>query len=121
MESEEQSVSREQLVEMTRREVENLQNNRIDLAPEILRVRTADYYDPDRWRLEVDRIFKRVPLALGFSCEMREPGSYLAMQVADVPVLITRGEDHEIHAFVNMCSHRGNFVVPEGTGHKKSA
>ena len=120
MESEELSVSREQLVEMTRREVENLQNNRIDLAPEILRVRTADYYDPDRWRLEVDRIFKRVPLALGFSCEMREPGSYLAMQVADVPVLITRGEDHEIHAFVNMCSHRGNFVVPEGTGHKKN-
>jgi len=113
-------VSREQLVEITRREVENLQNNRIDLAPDILKVPTADYYDPERWKLEVDRIFKRVPLALGFSCELREPGSYQAMEVADVPVLITRAEDGAIHAFVNMCSHRGNYVVPEGTGVMKS-
>jgi len=113
-------VSREQLVEMTRREVDNLQNNRIDLAPDILKVPTADYCDVDRWKLEVDRIFKRVPLALGFSCEMREPGSYRAMQVADVPVLIVRGEDNRIHAFVNMCSHRGNFVVEEGSGVTKN-
>lgn len=113
-------MSREQLVAMTRREIENLQNKRIDLAPDILKVPTALYYDEDRWRLEVDRIFKRLPLALGFSCELREPGSYQAMQVADVPVLMTRGEDNQIHAFVNMCSHRGNFVVPEGTGKTKS-
>ena len=113
-------MSREQLVEMTRREVENLQNNRIDRVPEILKVPTADYFDVDRWQLEVDRIFKRLPLALGFSCELREPGSYRATQVANVPVLITRGEDNQIHAFVNMCSHRGNFVVAEGTGQAKN-
>ena len=113
-------MSREQLVEMTRREIANLQNNRIDLAPDILKVPTALYYDQERWQLEVDRIFKRLPLALGFSTELREPGAYQALQVADVPVLITRSEDNQIHAFVNMCSHRGNFVVPEGTGNMKS-
>jgi phenylpropionate dioxygenase-like ring-hydroxylating dioxygenase large terminal subunit len=113
-------VSREQLVEMTRREIDNLENNRIDLAPDILKVPTANYYDQERWQLEVDRIFKRIPLALGFSCEMREPGSYRAVQIADVPVLISRGEDGQIHAFVNMCSHRGNFVVEEGSGVTKN-
>jgi phenylpropionate dioxygenase-like ring-hydroxylating dioxygenase large terminal subunit len=109
-------MSREQLVEMTRQEVANLRTNRIDLAADILKVPTSHYCDAQRWRLEVDRIFKRLPLALGFSCELREPGSYQALQVADVPVLMVRGDDGGIRAFVNMCSHRGNFVVDDGVG-----
>ena len=111
-------MTREQLVEMSRREVENLQHNRIDLAPDVYRIPTALYYDPERWRLEVDRIFKRLPLALAFSSELREAGSYHAMEVAGVPVLITRAEDGQARAFVNMCSHRGNFIVEEPGGGK---
>ena len=42
------------------------------------------------------------------------------MTVAGVPVIMARGEDGEIRAFVNMCSHRGNFVVEEGTGKTKN-
>ena len=106
-------MTREQLVEMSRREVENLQNNRIDLADEIYKIPTALYHDQERWEAEVDKIFRRLPLALAFSTELREPGSYRSMEVAGVPVLITRAEDGEARAFVNMCSHRGNFVVEE--------
>ena len=104
-------VSREQLVEMTRREVENLAADRIDLAPDVLKVPTSAYVDPERWQREVDRIFKRVPLALGFACELREPGSYQAMEVAGTPVLMARGDDGVARAFVNMCSHRGALVT----------
>lgn len=106
-------MTREQLVAMSRREVENLQNKRIDLAPDIHRIPTAHYHDPDRWNLEMDRIFRRLPLALAFSSEMREPGAYRALEVAGVPVLITRADDGVARAFVNMCSHRGNYVVEE--------
>ena len=106
-------MTREQLVEMSRREVDNLQNNRIDLADEIYKIPTALYHDQERWEVEVEKIFRRLPLALAFSSELREPGSYRAMEVANVPVLITRAEDGEARAFVNMCSHRGNFVVEE--------
>ena len=106
-------MTREQLVEMSRREVENLQNNRIDLADEIYKIPTALYHDKERWEAEVDRIFRRLPLALAFSSELREPGAYQSLEVAGVPVLIARAEDGKARAFVNMCSHRGNYVVDE--------
>ena len=109
-------MARQDLIEMTRRELDNHHANRIDLAPDILKVPTEQYCDPARFHLEVERIFKRVPLALGFSCELREPGAYRAMTVVGVPVLMVRGQDKQIRAFVNMCSHRGNYVVPDGTG-----
>ena len=64
----------------------------------------------------MERIFKRAPLVLGFSCELSSPHSYKAMEVAGVPVLITRPADGVVRAFVNMCSHRGAIVVAEGTG-----
>lgn len=113
-------MSRQQLVEITRREVENLANERIDLMPDVLKVPAASYCDPERWALEVERVFKRLPLALAFSCEFREPGAFRTMEVAGVPVLIARAADGSIGAFVNMCSHRGNFVVHEESGVAKS-
>ncbi len=113
-------MSRQQLVEITRREVENLQQGRIDLMPGILKVPAASYVDPERWRLEVDRIFKRLPLALAFSCELRQPGDFRTLEVAGVPVLICRAEDGRIGAFVNMCSHRGNYVEHAESGTARS-
>ena len=112
-------MTREALLEMTRREVDNLQNDRIDLAPDVYKIPTASYHDPERYKLEVERIFKRLPLALGFSCELKEPGDYRAMTVAGVPVLMTRANDGQAHAFVNACSHRGNYVVQDGAGSQK--
>ena len=104
---------------MARREVENFQANKIDLAPDVYKIPTSHYVDPVRWQLEVDRVFKRLPLALGFSSELKEPGSYRAMEVMSVPILMTRGADGQIHAFVNMCSHRGAIIVDEGCGQAK--
>ncbi|MCP5181124.1 MAG: aromatic ring-hydroxylating dioxygenase subunit alpha [Pseudomonadales bacterium] len=112
-------MAREALVAMTRREVENLEHKRIDLAPDILRVPTSAYCDPERFQREVARIFRRLPLALGFSCEMRQPGDYRAMTVSNVPVLMVRGTDGVMRAFVNMCSHRGNYVVDDGEGNAR--
>ena len=45
-----------------------------------------------------------------------EPGSYRALLTGDIPVLLTRASDGELRAFLNVCSHRGSIVVPEGTG-----
>jgi phenylpropionate dioxygenase-like ring-hydroxylating dioxygenase large terminal subunit len=113
-------MSREQLVAITRREIKNLQNGRIDLMPNVLKVPAASYIDRERWELEVERIFKRVPLALAFSCELREPGAFRTMEIAGVPVLIVRAGNGEIRAFVNMCSHRGNYVAQEESGTARS-
>ena len=107
---------REQLMEITRREIENAMSGNLDLAPNVLEVPTERYIDPEQWELEVERIFKRLPLALAFTDELREIGSYKSIEVAGVPVLITRTMENEVKAFVNMCSHRGAIVVDEGCG-----
>ena len=107
---------REQLVAIAHRELHNMRADRIDLAPAVLEVPTAAYCDQARFKLEVNRIFKRVPLALGFSSEFRESGAYRALTVCNVPVIMVRGNDGVMRTFVNTCSHRGNYVVPEGSG-----
>ena len=110
------SKSQSQLVEMAKRNLAHVKAGSVDQAPDVYRVPATNYYDPERFTLEMERIFKRLPLVLGFSAELREPGSYRAMQVADTPVLLTRAADGKIRAFLNVCSHRGAIVAPEGHG-----
>jgi phenylpropionate dioxygenase-like ring-hydroxylating dioxygenase large terminal subunit len=112
-------MSMKQLVEMARRNLAHVKAGTVDQAPGVHRVPATNYYDPERWRLEVERIFKRLPLVLGFSTELKRPGDYRALQVADVPVLLTRAKDGGVRAFLNVCSHRGSIVVPEGAGNAR--
>ncbi len=109
-------MSKTKLIEMARRNLAHVKAGTVDQEPDVFRVPAGNYYEPDRWRLEVDRIFKRLPLTLAFSTELRSPGDYRSLLVADVPVLLTRGSDGSVRAFLNVCSHRGAVVVPEGSG-----
>jgi carnitine monooxygenase subunit len=109
-------MSREQLVSIARRGVAHVENGTQDQAPGVHEVPVTNYFDADRWRLEMDRIFRRLPLVLGVSSELREPYAYQAIEVAGMPVLITRGDDGRIRAFVNMCSHRGAIITEDGVG-----
>ncbi|MAE94240.1 MAG: (2Fe-2S)-binding protein [Deltaproteobacteria bacterium] len=109
-------MSQAKLVEMAKRNLAHVKAGTVDQAPGVSRVPAENYYDPERWRLECERIFKRLPLVLGFSAELRHPGDYRSLQVAEVPVLLTRTEEGAVRAFLNVCSHRGAVVVPEGVG-----
>ena len=110
------TTSREKLRAMTRHAITHSKAGTIDQTAEIGRVPASDYYDPERFQREVDSIFKRIPLMLAVSAELAQPGDYKSMDACGVPVLITRGDDGAIRAFVNSCSHRGAVVVQEGTG-----
>lgn len=108
--------SRQTLVELARRTIDHARAGTVPLAGSIGRVPAANYHDADRWRAEMDAVFRRLPLVLGFSCELTGAGAYKAIEVAGVPVLLTRSGDGAVKGFVNMCSHRGAIVVEEGTG-----
>ncbi|RVU05741.1 (2Fe-2S)-binding protein [Novosphingobium umbonatum] len=91
-----------------------------DQASDIMRVPVADYLDEGRWQLEMERIFKRLPLMLALTIEMPNVNDYKATQVMGLPVLITRGKDGKARAFLNVCKHRAMHVAPEGRGHCKA-
>lgn len=109
-------MSRQLLVEAARRTLAHARAGTVPTVPGIRRVPTLNYYDPDRWKLEMDRIFRRLPLVLAFSVEVSQPNSYRALDVMGVPILIVRGDDGVLRSFVNTCSHRGAIVVEDGAG-----
>ncbi len=114
--SPEPSSSRQRLIEMARRVVEHHRSGRMPLAESITTLPASNYYDPQRWLQEFDLIFRRLPLVVALTAEMRPTHSYKALDVAGMPVLLTRSADGSVRAFVNMCSHRGSILVEEGLG-----
>ena len=112
-------MSRTQLIEMARHSLAHAQAGTIDQTEAIHREPAHHYFDQERWRQEMDRVFKRVPLMLAMTAELPNPGDYKAMDAVDTPVLITRGQDGKVRAFVNMCRHRGSQIMRAGTGNAK--
>ena len=112
-------MSHAQLIEMARNNLKWAKTGTIEQADAIFKVPAEHYYDEGRWRREMDLVFKRLPLMLAASAEIPNPGDYKAMQAVDTPVLISRGEDGQIRAFINMCRHRGSQIMAAGTGNAK--
>jgi len=77
------------------------------------------YLDPVRYQREVDVLFRRYPLALCPSASLPRQGDSFAIDVAGLPLLIVRGEDGRINAFVNACRHRGARLRPPGASSQR--
>lgn len=103
---------------LARRALEHYRNNSTDQAPDIMRMPVDAYIDPQRYQHEINTIFKRLPLALAMTLELPEAGSYVAVRMAGVPVLMVRGDDGKVRAFLNACRHRGAPIVEDGSGHR---
>ncbi len=104
-------MSRQQLIEMTHSLIDHARAGTIEQADSVMKVPVSAYTDTELFEREKKRIFRRLPLMLAPSCELPEPGSYKAMKVVGVPVLLTRQRDGSVAAFLNMCTHRGNPVA----------
>ncbi len=87
-----------------------------DRTEEVLRLPASYYLDPALFEREIENVFKRLPLLLGFTAELREPGAYKAIDVVGVPVLLWRGQDGRVRAFANACRHRGARLKEQGHG-----
>ncbi len=103
---------------LARRALAHYRAKTTDQASEVMEMPIGAYVDADRYQEEIGRIFKRLPLALAMSLELPEPGSYRALFMLDVPVLMVRGADGVVRAFVNACRHRGAPICDEGSGRK---
>ena len=55
-------MSRAQLIDMAKQDLAHGRAGTQSQADDILRIPAISYTDEDRWQLEMDRIFKRVPL-----------------------------------------------------------
>ncbi len=85
-------------------------------APDIMRQSVDAYLDEARFDHEVERVFKRLPLAVALGSELPEPRSYRALDIMGVPLLLTRADDGIVRAFLNVCKHRGAPLCEPGAG-----
>ena len=109
-------MSRAQLVELARRDLDHGKHGTMDSVDEVLKVPVENYFDEEIWSAEMKQIFRRMPLMLAAAAEVREVGEYKAMEACGVQVLMTRTKGGEVKAFVNMCTHRGARLTEEGRG-----
>lgn len=98
---------RQQLISDAQAMLLRLKDISITPAPSPLRMSSSTYVDPERFEREKQGLFRRVPLMLAASCELREPGDYKTMEVAGIPLLLVRGKDGQVRTFLNACTHRG--------------
>ncbi len=77
------------------------------------------YDDPAVLRQEQERIFRSSWQYVGHAGALAEPGCYFACRSAHVPIVVVRGRDEQLRAFVNICRHRG-FPVARGSGRRET-
>ena len=81
-------------------------------AETLARVPYWVYQDEANYRAELRRIFEGP--AWNYVClesDVAQPGEYRTTFVGEMPVIVVRGEDGEIHAFENRCAHRGALIA----------
>ena len=72
------------------------------------------YYSQSRFEQEI-RLLRQRPVVFCPSSALPETGSYIARTAAGTPLVVVRGQDNKVRAFINACRHRGMKVV-EGSG-----
>jgi phenylpropionate dioxygenase-like ring-hydroxylating dioxygenase large terminal subunit len=72
----------------------------------------------ERFARERERIFKKVWLNVGRVEQLPHPGSYFMkdLPICNTSIIVVRGKDGTVHAFHNICSHRGNKIVWDNGG-----
>lgn len=91
-----------------------------EVAGAVVRRPVADYLDPARFAAEQEVLFRDHPVVVAHSAQLPTPGSYVTHDHSGLPLLITRDEHAGLHAFANVCRHRGARLctAPAGTGRR---
>ena len=85
------------------------------MAPELLRIPAAHFTCPDHLVDERSALFRQRAGIAGLSADIPDAGDYFSCDAGGVPLLVIRGKDDRVRAFVNACRHRGSPLV-EGRG-----
>jgi Rieske 2Fe-2S family protein len=74
------------------------------------------YTDEAVFAREQERIFEAMWTCVARADDLPDPGAFRTVQVGRESILLTRARDRSIHAFLNVCRHRGSRLCTEPSG-----
>ena len=89
----------------------------VSLPPSLMQTLPGHVYtDPGVFALEQERIFETMWFAVARSSDIARPGQFVTKQVGRENVIVVRGRDGALRAFLNVCRHRGARLCQEESG-----
>ncbi len=98
-----------------------VRTNTRDDGPGVSHTPVEEYYDPVRYQREVSLLFRRHPIMVAFSGQLRKAGDFVVHNDTGQPILVVRGTDGTLRAFLNVCRHRSASVEVKPCGSNKRA
>ena len=80
----------------------------------------ARYASEEFFELEKKFLWNRTWLFVGLIEEFQKAGDFRTYTINDAPVLVARGKDDKIRAFLNTCQHRGSLLVNKAEGTERN-
>ena len=100
--------------EVIERVFHHIDNKSTDLGDTVWQEPVDSYQTQARFEAEIG-LLKRLPVPYCPSVALPDKGSYIARTAAGTPLVVVRGLDGVVRAFINACRHRG-MQVAKGSG-----
>lgn len=107
--------------ELMRAVVAHIAAGTTDTAAAPLALHKSVYTCPDRFAAEREKLFLDQPLVAGLTGDIPQPGDGLVFDAAGPSILVMRGADGVVRAFLNMCTHRGAKLIEASEPHTFTA
>jgi phenylpropionate dioxygenase-like ring-hydroxylating dioxygenase large terminal subunit len=76
----------------------------------------AYYVDEQYFAREMDALYRRMWVCAGRTAEIEKPGQFVLRELAGESIIVTRDASARVHAFYNVCRHRGTRLCTEAAG-----
>ena len=96
----------------------HVKNATTDRGDKVWREPVENYCSEKRFQNE-QTLLKQSLIVICPSASLVKRGDFITQNVAGVPLIVVRGQDQKVRAFINACRHRGTQLVSE-TGCKKA-
>ena len=74
------------------------------------------YSDKKIFEEELVKIWKNVWVPVCHESELDKPYDFRTVTISREPVIVVRGTDNQVRAFLNVCPHRGNMIENRPSG-----
>ena len=86
------------------------------LLEEASTIPKAWYWDDEIYQRERKAVFLDSWQMVARTSQLQEPGSFVTLDIAGEPVIVTRDKNGSLNAFSNVCRHRAARVATEAEG-----